>query len=132
MRNITLLLLAAGLALGLVILPGGQGFAQSSDASKPASDSGSSALAFYGRLQTLGFLQNLTDHYRDNTRVYLYLKQARLGARATYKDVDFDVQFALGGEDVVKAPSPGVALSLLDLSADIPVTKSWRIKAGQF
>ncbi|TLY32905.1 MAG: hypothetical protein E6K56_02225 [Ignavibacteria bacterium] len=132
MRNIMLLLLVAGLALGLVILPGGQGFAQSSDASKLASDSSSSALAFYGRLQTLGFLQNLTDHYRDNTRVYLYLKQARLGARATYKDVDFDVQFALGGEDVVKAPSPGVALSLLDLSADIPVTKSWRIKAGQF
>jgi hypothetical protein len=130
MRHFIWFLLTA--LLVLTSLSGLQAFAQERDGLKPASDSGSSPLAFYGRLQTLGFLQNLTDHYRDNTRVYLYLKQARLGASATYKDIDFDVQFALGGEDVVKAPSPGVALSLLDLSADIPITKSLRIKAGQF
>ncbi len=124
-------LLIAALVSAVVILSGGPAFSQEESRSKAAADTGGS-LAFFGRLQTLGFLQNLTDHVRDNTRVYLYLKQARFGAKATYKNIDFDFQIALGGEEEVKAPSPGVDLSLLDLSADIPITKSWRLRAGQF
>ena len=87
---------------------------------------------FFGRLQTLGFMQAVKDEFRDNARLYLYLKQARLGVHATYEDVAFDLQLAFGGEEEVRAPSPGVALSLLDLSADIPIRKSLRVRVGQY
>ncbi len=106
--------------------------AQTADNSSAVPDSGNASLNFYGRLQTIGFLQNLKDDVRDNTRMYLFLKQARIGAKASYHDIDFDLQFALGGEDIVKAPSPGVGLSLLDLSACIPLSKTFRLKVGQF
>ena len=130
MKRVNLFLLAVLCVLAFA----SQGKAQETDqpSIKSASQPDSPALTFYGRLQTIGFAQNLKDAYRDNTRLYLYLKQARLGAKATYEDIDFDVQLALGGEEIVKAPSPGADLSLLDLSADIPLTKSLRIKAGQF
>ncbi len=121
-----------GVMLNLAIATHTDAQSTEQPATKTVSQSDSPALSFYGRLQMLGFAQNLKDVYRDNTRLYLYLKQARLGAKAMYKDIDFDIQLALGGEEEVKAPSPGVVLSLLDLSADIPITKSLRLKAGQF
>lgn len=86
----------------------------------------------YGRLQTIGFMQSLKDSYASNTRLYLFLKQARLGMNGSYEGVKFDLQLAFGGEEEAKAPSPGVTLSLLDLSADIPLSKSLFVKVGQF
>lgn len=89
-------------------------------------------IGLYGRLQTIGFIQSLDDQFADSRRMYLYLKQARLGVEGTYEDVLFNMQLAFGPEDEVAAPSPGVGLSLLDLYADFAVTKSFRIRFGQF
>ena len=132
MRHTISFLAAVAMVLMSITFVAAQGSEQSPVISNSIKSPDSSSLNLYGRLQTIGFMQNLKDNFRDNTRLYLFLKQARLGAKATYNDIDFDIQFALGGEDVVKAPSPGVGLSLLDLSADIPITKSLRLKAGQF
>ncbi len=130
MKGIRILLAILSLTIATRLIS----VAQDTPRSGAASESGrqSPVMKFYGRMQTLGFAQFLRDIYRDNARLYLYLKQARLGTTASYDDINFDVQFALGGEEEVKAPSPGVALSLLDLSADIPLTRSLRIKVGQF
>ncbi len=86
----------------------------------------------HGRLQTLGFAQSVNDNVADHQRVYLFLKQARLMVSTTYEDVKFDLQLGLGGEEIVLAPSPGIALTLLDLSADIPISQSFSVKVGQF
>jgi hypothetical protein len=118
--------------VGSVLAAKSQAPTDTSNHAAPAAAKDSSRLSFYGRLQVLSFLQNLKDAYRDDTRAYLYLKEARVGANAMYDDIEFDLQFALGGEEIVKAPSPGVSLSLLDLSADVPLSSSLRVKAGQF
>ncbi len=86
-----------------------------------------------GRLQLLGFAQKLDDAHRDDTRMYLFLKQGRLRIGGNYGELKFFAQMALGGEAEVKAPSPGVSLDLLDLYADVPVPlgKTY-VRAGQF
>lgn len=91
-----------------------------------------SHFAIYGRLQTVGFMQSLNDQFSDKTRLYLFLKQARFGVNGVYEEVKFDFQVAFGGEEEIKAPSPGVSLSLLDLNADIPVGSDYFVKVGQF
>lgn len=85
----------------------------------------------FGSFQTLGFIQSVDDHKDYNTRLYLFLKQARFGVNGTYDDVKYEFQLALGGEDAVKT-SPAVGLSLLDLNAEIPVSGIFSVKAGQF
>ncbi|MFA6541821.1 MAG: porin [Bacteroidota bacterium] len=87
--------------------------------------------ALYGKIQTFGFAQNLKDHTQDNNRLYLFLKQARLGTAGSYDDVTYNVQIALGGEDIVSTGS-GIGLSLLDLSMDVPVNETFGVMAGQF
>lgn len=87
-----------------------------------------------GRLQLLGFGQLLEDVHRSDARAYLFLKQARLGTQARYGDYRFALMLALGGEEEVKAPSPGVSLSLLDCYADVPVRllDETYLRVGQF
>jgi hypothetical protein len=85
----------------------------------------------FGSFQTLGFIQSVDDHKDYNTRLYLFLKQARFGVNGNYDDVKYEFQLALGGEDGIKT-SPGVSLSLLDLDAEIPLSSSFFVKAGQF
>jgi len=104
-------------------------YAQNSDTEKHES---TLEITPYGRLQLLGFAQSLTDNVQKNQRVYIYLKEARLGFYGHDGDTKLDVQFAFGGEDIVVAPSPGVSLQLLDFSIDIPLSSSLRFKAGQF
>lgn len=91
-----------------------------------------SDITLFGRLQSQGYIQSLNDRYGDNVRMYLYMKQARFGLRGTYDDIRVDFQVAFGGEEEVKAPSPGISLSLLDLSADIPLSQNLFLKVGQF
>lgn len=132
MRTLSSFLITVILFLGITSITGVQSNAQGSGNTTTAVGPDSSALKFYSRFQTLGILQNLKDNFRNKTRMYLYLKQARLGAMARYEGIDFDIQLAFGGEEEVKAPSPGVALSLLDLSADVPITGNLRLKVGQY
>jgi hypothetical protein len=87
-----------------------------------------------GMLQAIGTIQHLDDPDRDDTRMYLFLRAARLRVYSTYNDYRFHLELGLGGEDAVAAPNPGVSLSLLDLNADIPIHGLGQsfIKVGQF
>ena len=91
-------------------------------------------LDFGGMIQLLGFGQRVDDPYKNNERVYLFLKEARLRASGNYDDFRFHLEIALGGEDTVAAPNPGVTLGLLDFSADIPLHALGKtyLKVGQF
>lgn len=90
------------------------------------------SLNVYGRAQMIGVGENVPDPYRDNNRVYLFMKQARIGFKGNYEEVKFDTQFAFGGES---ANGSNNDLSLLDFVADVPLTKFgdnvW-FKIGQF
>lgn len=85
------------------------------------------------RLQLVGFGQMVDDAFRNDARMYLFLKQGRVSLQGHYGDVDFKAQMALGGEAEIKAPSPGVSLDLLDLYIDakLPVA-GLHLRVGQF
>ncbi|HVE13431.1 MAG TPA: porin [Elusimicrobiota bacterium] len=90
------------------------------------------SLNVYGRAQMVGVGENVPDPYRDHNRIYLFLKQARIGFKGNYEDVKFDSQFAFGGED---SNGSNTDLSLLDFVADVPVKKLGEnavVKVGQF
>lgn len=86
----------------------------------------------YGRAQMIGVGEYVPDPYRDHMRVYLFLKQARVGFKGFYEDVKFDTQFAFGGEN---SNGTNTDLGLLDFVADVPIPKlgenTW-FKIGQF
>jgi hypothetical protein len=86
----------------------------------------------YGRAQMIGVGEYVPDPYRDHMRVYLFLKQARVGFKGNYEDVKFDTQFAFGGENTNGGNND---LGLLDFVADVPIPKlgenTW-FKIGQF
>jgi hypothetical protein len=87
-----------------------------------------------GRLQLLAFAQRLEDGARNNERLYLFLKQGRLGLSGNVDEWRYKVLLAFGGEDEIKAPSPGISLGLLDMYVDIPVpvlAKTY-VRVGQF
>lgn len=84
-----------------------------------------------GRLQWLAVGQKLDDPFRNDERLYLFMKQGRIRLNGSYGDAKFDVQWAKGGEDLVAA-SPGVTLGLLDFSFDVPTPLDTRVKVGQF
>lgn len=86
----------------------------------------------YGRAQMIGVGQYVPDPFRDHMRIYLFMKQARIGFRGSHEEVKFDTQFAFGGE--ISNPTNN-DLGLLDFVADVPVPKlgdsTW-FKIGQF
>ncbi len=90
------------------------------------------SLDIYGRGQMLGVGELVPDPFRDHLRIYLFLKQARVGVKGHKGDVKFDTQFAFGGED---SNGSNNDLSLLDFVADVPIKKlgddAW-VKIGQF
>jgi hypothetical protein len=73
-----------------------------------------------GRLQFFGIGQVVQDPYKNDGRLYLYLKQARLRFHGEVEEVGYDVQLAFAGEDEVKT-GQNAALNLLDFSFDVPV-----------
>jgi hypothetical protein len=87
--------------------------------------------ATFGRLQMLGVGENVPDPIRNRNRIYLFLKETRLGFRAGFEAYKFELQTQLGGEDRV---TPDVTLSLLDAVADVPLPlgPNSSIKIGQF
>jgi hypothetical protein len=86
-----------------------------------------------GMVQLLGLGQQLSDPYKNDDRLYLFMNRARLRTSGHYDDVSFYVELGLGGEDTVVATT-GVSLSLLDFSFDIPLLHSQTtyLKVGQF
>lgn len=89
-------------------------------------------LELHGRGQMIGVGQNVPDPFRDNNRVYLFLKQARLGFTGRYEDIRFETLAAFGGEN---ANGSNTDLGLLDFVADVPIRplgESAILKIGQF
>jgi len=84
-----------------------------------------------GRTQIYGMMEHVEDRYRDNTRLFLFLKQARLQMHGSYEDYKYNIQFASAGEDETRATGLGVSLNMLDFSFDIPVGDA-SLKIGQF
>jgi hypothetical protein len=91
------------------------------------------SLDIHGRGQMIGVGQvGVPDPYRDNVRVYLFMKQARLGFTGRYEDVKFETQFSFGGEN---ANGANTDLGMLDFVADVPVKPlgdDTSVKIGQF
>ncbi|WP_375772183.1 OprO/OprP family phosphate-selective porin [Archangium gephyra] len=87
-----------------------------------------------GRLQLLGFAQKLDDGARNDERLYLFLKQGRLMLNGNVADWRYGVMLAFGGEEEIKAPTPGLSLGLLDMYVDIPVKVLGNsyVRVGQF
>lgn len=84
--------------------------------------------------QALGIGQQLNDPYTNDSRMYLFLKQARVRGSGNYDDVKFHLEMGLGGTESVNATT-GVQLSLLDLNVDLPLTflgKGASVRVGQF
>lgn len=86
-----------------------------------------------GRGQMIGVAQNVPDPVRDNNRIYLFLKQARLGISGRFEDLfKFETQFAYGGEN---ANGSNTDLGMLDFVADVnlkPLGEDAIFKVGQF
>lgn len=90
------------------------------------------SLEMHGRGQMIGVGEVVPDHIRDHARIYLFLKQARLGFRGRYEDVKFETLFAFGGEN---ANGTNTDLGMLDFVADVPVRplgEDGVLKVGQF
>ncbi len=84
-----------------------------------------------GRFQLFGVGENVPDSVRNNNRVYLFLKEARLGVKGNYKGYKYETNVVLGGEEQTSANSP--TLSLLDAFVDAPLpAKGASVMAGQF
>jgi hypothetical protein len=72
-----------------------------------------------GRMQWFAVVERLNDPFRNDDRVYLFMKQARLRFSGHYEEIEYDVNTAYGGEETTA--SAGVALGLLDFSFDAPL-----------
>lgn len=94
-------------------------------------------LELNGRMQMLGFGQRVQDPFRADGRVYLFLKQGRLGVSGNVDRLRYGMSLAFGGEDEVKATggvTSGFSLGLLDMYADVPVplVQNAYLRVGQF
>jgi hypothetical protein len=87
----------------------------------------------HGYLQTLGVAEDVPNSVpgKDNIRLYLFLKEARLRWDGTMWGASFDIMLAPGAEDLT--PNTNSALGLLDFSFEMPVlSSSYKVKLGQF
>ncbi|HYV46499.1 MAG TPA: porin, partial [Myxococcaceae bacterium] len=88
-----------------------------------------------GRFEASGIIQQLDDPFRNDTRMYMFLKQARLLMSGNISDTRFKVQVGFANEDEAKAPSPGVSIGLLDMYLDVPIKALGQnnfVRVGQY
>lgn len=88
--------------------------------------------AIGGRIQAWGVAEKLNDEYRDNNRLYLFVKQARLWAVGKKSDINYKLQLGFAGSESTVATKTGVALNLLDAYADVPYSSETFFRIGQF
>ncbi len=86
-----------------------------------------------GRIQEVAYGELLHDPVpgKDNARVYLFLKQARLNLNGRVNGIKYNTEWVGAAEDVNGSNN---GLTLLDFSFDVPVWKmesTW-FKVGQF
>jgi hypothetical protein len=89
------------------------------------------SLSVDGRLQFFGHGQIVKDPVRNDGRLYLFIKQARLRFHGNVEAVKYDVQLAFAGEDELRA-GLNASLNLLDYSFDVPFFYGTHLKVGQF
>jgi hypothetical protein len=89
------------------------------------------SLSVDGRLQFFGLGQVVKDPHRNDGRLFLFLKQARLRFHGNIEDVRYNTQLAFAGEDEVKS-GQNASLNLLDFDFDLPLHNAVRLKVGQF
>jgi hypothetical protein len=83
-----------------------------------------------GRFQLYGVGERVTDPVKEDSRMFLFLKQARIMTYGEMEDYKYYAEWAMGGEEAVKNLNSSV--SLLDYRADIPVIDSVYLRVGQF
>ncbi|MDA0990342.1 MAG: porin [Verrucomicrobia bacterium] len=82
-----------------------------------------------GQLQLHGIVENVDDPYSDSTRLFLFLRQARLSVNGEYMDSKYEIEWMLGGEEV---PERNSVMSLLDAYIITPLNDDVNVKLGQF
>lgn len=93
---------------------------------KPAADT----LNLDGTIQMLGVIEGIDDPYKDDGRLLLFMKQARLHMYGTAHEVEYELRLMFGPEEV---PESNTVMSLLDASANIPfIEDTFEVKLGQF
>lgn len=83
--------------------------------------------------QVAGYGEIVKDPYRNDERVYLFMKEARFRLAGSHDRLTLNLELGLGPEDKVLAPSPGLTLGLLDLNADVRLDQAGTtyLKIGQ-
>jgi len=125
--------LRSALTVTVVALGLGSNLAGTARADVSVLKTDNAALAIGGMVQLLGFGQRLSDPYKDDDRLYLFMNRARLRVSGHYDDIGFYTEMGLGGEASVVAQT-GVSLSLLDFAFTVPILGSGTtyLKVGQF
>ena len=87
-----------------------------------------------GRMQLVGLAQRVDDPVRDKTRLYMFIRQARLNIGGHFDGFKYRVTLGFAGEEEARAPSPGVSLGLLDMYVDVPIAPlgDTHLRVGQF
>jgi hypothetical protein len=88
------------------------------------------SLNIQGYLQAIGVAEHVPDDVRNNNRLYLFLKEARLRFNGSFYGTTYDIMLATGGEDIT--PNTNAALGLLDFNFDVPLVHGTSLKVGQF
>jgi hypothetical protein len=85
-------------------------------------------------MQVIGYGQMVKDPFANDERVYLFMRTARFRFSGSRDRLTLNLETALGPEDRIVAPNPGIALGLLDLNADVRLTRNGGtyLKIGQF
>ncbi|HZA50787.1 MAG TPA: hypothetical protein VE549_08600, partial [Myxococcaceae bacterium] len=60
-----------------------------------------------GRMQLVGLAQRVDDPVRDKTRLYMFIRQARLNIGGHFDGFKYRVTLGFAGEEEARAPSPG-------------------------
>jgi hypothetical protein len=96
----------------------------------PLLDNDTMKLNMHAYIQALGVAEDVPDNVRNNVRLYLFLKEARLRFDGSLYGTAFDIMLATGGEDIT--PNTNAALGLLDFNFNVPLVAGTSAKIGQF
>jgi len=128
-RALTVLMTAA-------LIAGTSSLALAFDRGIPLANTDKMSLDIWGRAQMLGVGQVIPDPYADHARIYLFMKQARMGFNGSFEDLfKYQIEMAYGGENQNSLQSMAGGYELMDFVADIPVKplgENTILKVGQF
>ncbi|MCS6965190.1 MAG: OprO/OprP family phosphate-selective porin [Candidatus Kapabacteria bacterium] len=97
-------------------------------------------LRFSGMIRPLWLVQRVDDPYRHKTQLFHFLRNARLGLGAEYKDLSLYAELTLTGREAeiplspATSPTWGLNPTLLDFYGDVPLpfARDVKVRIGQF